>query len=401
MHAVTAVEAHRRWTILGVAYLCNLTFAITLQSVPPVLGLVMAELGLSHTQGGLLMSLYALPGVIISIPAGMLADRYGQRLIGTIAFLLGIAGAVIFATGDSLTVLALGRIISGAGAIVLMVLSPQLLAHWFSGREMGVAMGIFHTGFPVGTILALNLLAVAGEGLGWRASIWLSAVLPVASLGLFLALLPSSQPGAHQASAPVQIRPDGGLIRTLGMAGLPVWLVAASWMMFNAEAISLSTFTPDFLAASGRSLTLAGFVTSAVMWPALLIGPATGYLIDRVDGKRTVVALAGLAIAVFVLMVPSAAGWTLAVILLVGIAQAAVPAPVFALVPEVTRPEKMGLAFGIISTSLNAGVLIGPAAAGLARDLTGSYQGSYILMAAFALMITLSMALLGLATRRG
>lgn len=383
------------------AYLCNLTFAITLQSVPPVLGLVMAELGLSHTQGGLLMSLYALPGVIISIPAGMLADRYGQRLIGTIAFLLGIAGAVIFATGDSLTVLALGRIISGAGAIVLMVLSPQLLAHWFSGREMGVAMGIFHTGFPVGTILALNLLAVAGEGLGWRASIWLSAVLPVASLGLFLALLPSSQPGAHQASAPVQIRPDGGLIRTLGMAGLPVWLVAASWMMFNAEAISLSTFTPDFLAASGRSLTLAGFVTSAVMWPALLIGPATGYLIDRVDGKRTVVALAGLAIAVFVLMVPSAAGWTLAVILLVGIAQAAVPAPVFALVPEVTRPEKMGLAFGIISTSLNAGVLIGPAAAGLARDLTGSYQGSYILMAAFALMITLSMALLGLATRRG
>ena len=98
----------RRWVMLGVAYLCVLVYAALLQSVPPVLSLVMDELRLSHAQGGLLMSLFALPGIFISIPAGLLADRYGQRTIGLAALGLTVAGTVIFATGSSLPILAAG-----------------------------------------------------------------------------------------------------------------------------------------------------------------------------------------------------------------------------------------------------------------------------------------------------
>jgi len=133
--SATDIEARRRWVILGVAYVCMLTFVITLQAVPPVLSLVMAELELSHAQGGLIMSLYAVPGLIISIPAGMLADRYGQRVIGLVSFSLAIAGASIVATSNSLPILILGRLVTGVGAMTLMVLGPQLLAQWFRGRE--------------------------------------------------------------------------------------------------------------------------------------------------------------------------------------------------------------------------------------------------------------------------
>jgi MFS family permease len=166
-----------------------LSLAITLQSVPPVLSLILTELQLSHAQGGLLMSLFALPGIVISIPVGILADRYSQKIIGLASLSLMLIGVAVFASGDSMAILGLGRVISGIGAMTLGVVVPQLLAQWFMGREMGTAMGIFSTAMPVGTILSLNFLSLAAGNLGWRASIWISAGLPLLTLIVFALLL--------------------------------------------------------------------------------------------------------------------------------------------------------------------------------------------------------------------
>lgn len=58
------VEYRRRCVILGVTYLCILSFAM--QSILPVLSLILAELKLSHAQGELLMGFFAFPGIIVS-----------------------------------------------------------------------------------------------------------------------------------------------------------------------------------------------------------------------------------------------------------------------------------------------------------------------------------------------
>lgn len=387
--AATDIEARRRWVILGVAYLFILAFTITLQSVPPVLSLIMAEFNLSHAQGGLLMSLFALPGVFISIPIGMLADRYSQKTIGIVSFILIIVGIAIFASGSSLPILVLGRAVSGAGAITLMVLAPQLLAQWFAGREMGVAMGVFSTGLPLGTILSLNFLSLLGESLGWRASIWVSAGLPLVALVAFVVLFAPAPRGSQRTSP----QPEG-LFRSIRLAGRPIWIVGVAWMLFNAAVISLFTFTPDFLKTIGFSIASAGFVTSAVMWPALVLAPVVGYVIDKIDRKRAIIAIGGLSLAILVMLVPTAIGWMLGLMLLIGIVQTLVPAPIFALAPEVTSPERLGLGFGIISTCLNLGIVVGPAVAGLIRDVTGSYQASYTLMAGFAFLVTLTILIL-------
>ncbi len=383
------IEARRRWVILGVVYLCVLAFAITLQSVPPVLSLVMAELKLTHAQGGLLMSLFALPGIVLSIPAGMLADRYGQKTIGIVAFVFTIAGVVIFASGSSFPILALGRVVSGVGAMTLIVLAPQLLAQWFAGRETGIAMGIFTTGMPLGTILSLNFLSLLGENLGWRASIWLSAGLPLVALILF-ALLFAPAPGRGQQTSP---QPEG-FFQGIRLAGVSIWIVGAAWMMFNAALISLFTFTPDFLQAVGFGVASAGFVTSAVMWPALVLQVVVGYVIYKIDRKRTIIAIGGLALAILLVLVPTATGWMLMLMLLIGVAQALVPAAIFALPPDVISPERLGLGFGIVATCLNVGIVVGPAIVGLVRDVTGSYQASYLLMAGFSFLVTVSMVIL-------
>lgn len=380
---------NQHWVILAVIYMCFLTSAITFQSVPPILSLVMNELDLSHTQGGLLMSFFALPGIIISIPAGQLADRYGQKVIGIVSLLLMSAGGGIFASGNSIAILALGRVISGIGAMILLVISPQLVAQWFSDRKLGIAMGIFTTGMPVGTILSMSILSVLGELLGWRTTVWLSAGLPILALLIFVLLYaPASSKGMLAGSQ------SKGLFRDIRQAGLSIWVVGTAWIFFNAAFISLLTFTPDLLKTAGYGITVSGFFTSLIMLPQLPLNPAVGYAMDRLGRKQTIIACGGLCFAILVGVIPMVLSLVLVLMLLIGMVTSLIPPPIFALPSEVVSPAKLGLGYGILSTCQNIGVLFGPAASGLAIDLTNSYQGGYTLMSGFAVVIALSMIFL-------
>ena len=385
-NTVTDKEARRRWVILGVSYVSILAFAITLQSVPPVLSLVMSDLNLSHAQGGLLMSLFALPGIIISIPAGMLADRYGQKVIGLVSFVFMITGVLIFVSANSLLVMGLGRAVTGIGAITISVLIPQLLAQWFAGREIGTAMGLFNTGVPLGTFLSLNFLSRIGESFGWRTSIWISIAPPLVALIVF-ALFFTPVLRKTQVTSPR----SEGILLDVRRAGTSSWLVGVAWMLFNASLISLFTFTPDLLKGSGFSVTSAGFISSAVMLPALILSPFVGYVIDKIGRKRTIITIGSLGLTGLIMLVPTATSWMLLLMLCIGVVQAMVPTPIFALLPEVTSPERLGVSFGIISTCLNLGIMMGPAAAGFMRYATGSYQASYALMAGLAFLIPMVM----------
>jgi MFS family permease len=66
-----------RWVILFMVYICMLVFAFTLQFLPPILPTIIANFQLSHTQAGLLMSLFTLPSIFLAIIAGLLSDRWG------------------------------------------------------------------------------------------------------------------------------------------------------------------------------------------------------------------------------------------------------------------------------------------------------------------------------------
>jgi MFS family permease len=146
-----------RWVILGIVYLSILAFTLIFQSIPPILPFILSELHLTYAQSGLLMSLFALPGIFVSLLSGFLADRYGMKLLGTGCFLLMIGGTLLVGLGEDLPALGLGRIIAGIGGLTLSVFLPKLLSQWFKERELGLAMGIFNTGVPLGSVICFGL----------------------------------------------------------------------------------------------------------------------------------------------------------------------------------------------------------------------------------------------------
>jgi MFS family permease len=156
-----------RWVILCSVYLSILAFALTLQSIPPILPLIISELHITYAQSGLLMGFFALPGLFVSLLGGFLSDRYRMRPLGIACFSFMIGGTLCVGLGMNLWILWLGRIISGIGALTLSTILPKLLSQWFREREEGLAMGIFNTGIPLGSIICFSLfgrMEVYGDG---------------------------------------------------------------------------------------------------------------------------------------------------------------------------------------------------------------------------------------------
>ena len=385
----------RRWAMLGIACSSALSVNVTQQGISPVLPLVMQELGLNYTEAGLLMSMASVPALLLAIVAGMLADRYGLRKLFSGALGIVLAGTSVVATGGSLGVLLAGRLIAGVGTVMLTVLAGKMVAQWFAGREMGTAMGTYNTaGAPLGTICAMTILPLLASSFGWRGAIEMAMAVPALALVLFNVFYRPVQPAG---SAP---RKGLGGFRALREVGLPMWLFGIAQVGWNGAASCILAFTPVFLNSSGFSLVNAGLLTSAFMWPGLFLSIPMGYGVDRLGHKRLMMAAGGLALAAFTLLIPVYAGAALLIMLLVGLSKVPIPPAGLALTPELVRPDRTGLAFGISATCSSLGGVIGPTTAGWARDFSGSYTPSYVIMACLSLLLPVCMGVSWLLARR-
>ncbi len=386
-----------RWVILILSYLCMLGLAFSIQSLPPILTLIIKDLDLTHAKAGLLVSLFALPTIFLAVLFGSFSDRWGSFKMGVISLILIIVGALIFALSHTFLYAGLGRVITGIGATAVFIVSAQMVSQWFRGREIGTAMGIFNTVMPVGAIVCFTTFGRLAESLGWRVPIFITMIIGAAGLTSFLILY-----------KPVSKRPQGiasekerqpGLFSSLLKVGTLMWSVGFCWMFFSASLVSFITFAPDFFISKGYTIGFAGFLTSLLSWGPLGLSPLIGRLMDKVGNNEVFIAVGGIIMAMAFYSVARGGNFLLPMVVM-GLGVALVPAPVFSLLPKISRPENLGLSFGILSMFASMGMLFGPYVTGLLKDRTGSYEVSFIFLSIFALLLTLT-ALVLRSKRRG
>ena len=172
-----------------------------------------------------------------------------------------------------------------------------------------------------------------------------------------------------------------------------VWLIAAVWMMYNASTISYLTFGADYYQSTGYTVGYAGFLTSLLMVGSLLFSPLVGLLTDRVGKEECFIIGGSIAIGFLLFSVPRTGLNPLLLGGMIGLFAASIPAPVFSLVPKYISLTQAGLGYGILSTCLNIGILIGPLLVGFSYDRAESHLSGFNLMALFA-FITAIIALI-------
>ncbi len=365
-----------RWVILGIVYLSILAFTLIFQSMPPILPLIISELHLTYAQSGLLMSLFALPGILVSILGGFLADRSGMKPLGTGCFLLMIGGTFLVGLGMNLQILGLGRIIAGIGAFTLSVFLPKLLSQWFKGKELGLAMGIFNTGVPLGSVICFGLFGRLGTLGGWRVPILLTGIYSLIIFILFFILYRPPLLQRMREGKSLNIH------KSLTQMGYPIWLVGFSWLWFNAAFVSFATFAPDLFIENGFTIEQSGILIGIPLLGSLLFSTPIGYLVDRFKHQEWLIGTGGIALAILALFFNFSSSFLFLAILM-GIFSAMIPAPIYSLPPEILKMDNVGLGFGILSTCSSVGLFVAPYLVGKIKDLTDSHNWSFTLISSF------------------
>ena len=126
-----------------------------------IAGDLVAELGLTAADLGLLTSVYFLLFAAVQLPCGVLLDRYGPRFIDSALLLVAAAGSLLFAIADGVATLLVGRALIGLGVAVGLMAGLKAIVLWFPPERVALANGAY---IMLGALGALSAAALPRPG---------------------------------------------------------------------------------------------------------------------------------------------------------------------------------------------------------------------------------------------
>ena len=364
------------------------------QSVGAVGSLLTADLGLTYAHLGTLIGLYTVPGIFLALPGGLLGARFGDRAVILAALGLLTAGGALFANSASLIVALLGRVIVGAGGVMLSVQLTKVTTDWFVGKEISTALGLLLPTWPLGLAVALATLGPLATATSWQAAMYAAAAYSGVALLLVLVLYRDPAP-PHREETQHRVRTWTISASELGL----VSLASLSWMFLNAGLIVYVSFAPTLLMEQGYSLATAGIIVGGASLISIGSHPLAGYLTDRTRRPDVFIAGGAILVAATIFLLPAyppALLW----VLLFGLTLAGPVPAIVALPSEVLRAESRSTGFGAWQTVYNVGLAVVPPMAGLLFDVTHSASGPLVFAGALWLMIVPSLGAFRLFQRR-
>lgn len=350
----------RAWLILAILLLFSIAAPLNQFKVPPIMPVLIESLGLSFGNSGLLMSLYAVTGLILALPSGLILQRAGFRVTGLLAGGSIALGAAIGALSQRTGVLLASRVVEGIGTSFMAVLAPAIIAQWFAAEHRGTAMGIWAAWVPVGTAAMLILAPGVAQASGWRTVWWVGAIYALVATLLYLVVVRPRRAALPDAS---ETRPTPRVSPSRVLRNVDVWLLAAAFGAFNAAVIGFGTYMPTFLNEQrGLLLSQASLLASIPTLITIFSAPAGGVLSDRM-GSRKKPYLAGFALAIVLLPLAGALGVTGLIVLVVvqGLVFGLIPTNIFAAAVQAAEDEReSGMAMAMIMVGQNGGMLLGP-----------------------------------------
>ena len=364
---------------LALAWAVGFTMWGLLLSIDPLLPAIQAELALTFTLRSLVLALPFLSMAIAAIPGGFLADRSGIRRSVTLGGAIATGGAALRAVPGGTVLLLTAAVVFGVGLGLVIPNLPKLVSTRYGRDRGGFATGVYSTGLITGSVAGVYVTKPLADALGsWRWALLVWAVLGTSVMAAWALLV-----------SPVDPRPR---LSETGFRSLvrrrELWVLAFLFAAGNASYFFLVGNYPPYLTSRGLGLDAALgqlALLIAVGVPAIFLAPIMS---DRLRARRPFLWGPHALIAALLFLIgrlPLAA--ILPVSIGLGLAEMAIFALVLLLPVDLFSPEEVGRGSGIVVSFAYVGALVGPLAAGIAVDLSGSFEG---VLEAFALLSVLA-----------
>lgn len=368
--AAPSSEGAKRWWALGTgggAHSLHDGFTDTLFVLLPVWA---ESFGLSHTQVGLLKTLFSGSMASFQVPFGILAERWGERrllALGTV--LLGV-GYAAFAFAGGPGALAVLLVLAGLGSSVQHPLASSIIARAFGTERRRAALGTYNFMGDLGKAAFPAAMAFGIAWAGWQASSIAFGVLAAIAGGCIWLALRRLDLGGRPTRNTGANRPGDakgwGITHRSGFTCL-----AATGMIDSAARIGFLTFLPFLLAGKGAGVETIGIALALVFAGGAAGKLFCGLVAERLGILRTVIvteALTGAGIVTLTFLPLTAA---MALLPLVGVALNGTSSVLYGTVGDFVDEDRRSRGFGLFYTLGIGASAAAPPAFGLLSDLAG------------------------------
>ncbi len=367
------MAAMRRLTLLVCALvMCDLSLW---SAVVPLLPHYRHQLGLSTLQVAWILAAFSLAVVVVSVPVGHLADRFGARIVTAAGTVLMAAATVGLALATSFPELMAARLLQGAADAGVWGAGVA----WVAGRapveRRGQAVGYAQVAAAVGIIVGPFLGGVLTTAIGIRPT-FLGTAGVLAVLLACVLVEPDVRVEAHRRAS----------LRSALRGSVRDSLIAASVTMILVVAIvggALQLLVPLHLAGLGLDRAGIGLVYSV----GAILGGAAVLVTARVGDRVGRVPLAGGACAALALLValfalPAGLAVFVGLVIAASGVQSILYAVGYPLSTDGADRAQLGhgVVLGVVNLMWGVGAVLGPIAGSRLADWQGS-RASYALLA--------------------
>jgi MFS family permease len=334
-----------------------------------LLPLLAQTFGLTLAQVGLIRSAHRTAMAAFQIPAGLFAERFGERNLLAFGTFVAALAFVALGAASGFWMILVALFFAGFGSAVQHPLSSTIISHAYPDEGRRAALGTYNFfgdvgKFAFGGLVSLCLLV----GLGWQLPVTVFGIVGIGTaIAIFVFVSNSRTP--HHASEEVASTPKvkgWGIRNPQGFTALCVIEVLDS-----STRTGFLTFIAFLLITKGIP---EGWAALAV--PLILVGGmagklACGFIAERLGIVRTIV-ITEIATAVGILSTLALPGIGVMLLLpLLGIALQGTSSVLYATIGDLVEQDRLPRVFGLFYTLGSLCGIAAPLGYGLLGDVSG------------------------------
>lgn len=281
----TKKQAYGSWIVIAVTLLLfGTAIATTQYKVPVIMANLMEQFNMDADGASWLMSIFTFVGIVLALPTGILAKRFGPKAMLGAAAIIMVIGSVIGAFSADGMMLIVSRGIEGVAFIFVTICGPLAVQKYVAPDKIGSATGIWALWVCLGSVVGGTLTPSLFSATGFM-GVWIIYAIAVAVfiVGVFIFVkLPDGEKVATESTEQIEEEIDEEKASYAAFFKPNMLLFFFTFLAFNLVLLAVLSFSPTWMQLQGIDPTISGFISTLPMLLAVISSPVFGSIADKI-----------------------------------------------------------------------------------------------------------------------